>query len=514
MGQAAPGRRSRFVVGWRRGGLLLAVVLPLLALSVPAPTQGSRWVLAETIVNPENAPVEFVVGTTPGYFESPRFDGTYQFYTVSPTVLADRTRSVDHGFQWYDVTISFSVEPPPPVLVPGDRVTLRASGTGSGTFETGQNPYEQFQFWGEGVDLEGEAFMAVGVNSAIGQTSASVAPTFVVPEPSGDDAEIRLYSGLWNCAACSVIWVYRPEMAPPSTTTTAPPGLISHDITVVDGVIHLVSPPGGTLVISRQDLPEWARDALATVGDAYVRIGPPGILSQGDPNVLLDGLPVVRVGDGTPTGGRVTEGTPLILVNGVPAALVGGFVSDPMITGPVPAVGGPILGRGNPCGATRTDFWGEVVCQTTYPYPHGFLAEEARRGTTRIQLGTGQSQFRVGDAVVIGDHDDTVEVARVAAEGSLILDRPLTHDHAGGALVVRIPDEYADLVESPEEVPLEPGLPGEGGGGGTWVIIIASAVGSLAALALLVLWLRRRALAAPEPSPPPPPPPPPPGLGE
>jgi uncharacterized Zn-binding protein involved in type VI secretion len=337
-----------------------------------------------------------------------------------------------------------------------------------------------------------------------------VAPTFVVPEPSDDDAEIRLTAGLWNCAACSVIWVYRPEMAPPSTTTTTPQGLISHEITVVDGVIHLVSPPGGTLVISRQDLPEWARDALATVGDAYARVGPPGILSQGDSNVLLDGLPVVRLGDTTPTGGRITEGTPLILVNGVPAALVGGFVSDPMITGPVPAVGGPILGRGNPCGATSKNRWGEVVCDTTYPYPHGFLAEEARRGATRIQLGTGEDRFEVGDAVVIGDDDDTVEVARVAAEGSLVLDRPLAYDHAAGALVVRVPDEYAGLVEPPSAA--SPGSGGEGGGGGAWVVIVVCAAATLAALAALAFWLRRRASTAAAP-PPPPPPPPPPGPG-
>jgi uncharacterized Zn-binding protein involved in type VI secretion len=505
VGQVASDRRSRLAVGLRRGGFFLAVVLPLLAVSVPAATQGNRWVLAETIVNPENAPVEFVVGTTPAYYESPRFDGTFQYLTVSPTVLADRLRFVDHGYQWYDVTISFSVEPPPPVLVPGERVTLRASGTGSGTFDTGQNPYEQFQFWGEGVTLEGEAYMAVGVNSAIGRTSGSVAPTFVVPEPSAEDAEIRIYSGLWNCAACSVVWVYRPEMAPPYSTTTAPQGPISHDITVVDGVIHLVSPPGGTLVISRQDLPEWARDALATTGDAYARVGPPGLLSQGDPNVLLDGLPVVRVGDSTTTGGIVTQGTPLILVNGVPAALVGGFVSDPVVHGLVPAVGGPILGRGNPCGATRTDGWGKVVCETTYPYPNGLLAEEARRGATRIQLGAGQSQFRVGDAVVIGDYDANVEVARVAAEGSLILDRPLANDHSAGALVVRIPDEYAHLVDPTGAVPSEPGigLPADEGNG-AWVIILA-AMGGVAAI---VFWQRRRAPADP------PPPPPPPGMGE
>ncbi len=147
--------------------------------------------------------------------------------------------------------------------------------------------------------------------------------------------------------------------------------------------------------------------------------------------------------------------------------------------------------------------------------PTAFLAEEARRGATRIQLRTGQSQFRVGDTVVIGDYDANVEVARVAAEGSLILDRPLTNDHSAGALVVRVPDEHADPVEPTVTAPVEPGtgLPGDGSGGGAWVIILAAA-GGLAALAVIAFWLRRRASAAQDPlSPPPPPPPPAPGMG-
>ena len=485
MGPAPPDRRSRFAVGLRRGGLFLAVVLPLLALSVPAATQAVQLTAEEVCDLIPALEGEF----GPGWYEPDfgRGPGWVAdcLYTVS--LSADQLLRIH--------VILFPSESAGQDGFELESGAIAEAGGAAAPLDIG----EAARHWAWTPDWD--------PNLQLYETLVAVGP-FVI-RVSGNNVDSVPAARETAAAVATLV----PATA---TTTTTPQGLISHDITVVDGVIHLVSPPGGTLVISRQDLPEWARDALATVGDAYARVGPPGILSQGDPNVLLDGLPVVRVGDATPTGGRVTEGTPLILVNGVPAALVGGFVSDPMITGPVPAVGGPILGRGNPCGTTRTDFWGKVVCEETYPYPHGFLAEEARRGATRIQLGTGQSEIRVGDAVVIGDHDDTVEVARVAAEGSLILDRPLTNDHAAGALVVRIPDEYADLVEPTGAVPLEPGtgLPGEGGGSATWVIIIASAVGSLAAVALLVLWLRRRASAAPKPAqPPPPPPPPPPGPG-
>jgi uncharacterized Zn-binding protein involved in type VI secretion len=466
----------------RRGGLFLAVVLPLLALSVPAATQTLQLTDEEVC---ELIPAyEGVAGA--GWYDTDWGEPNESqwarcSYTLPGPVTEDSVLNIhvtlhsgreaaQEGFEWVSGVIVESGGAATPVDI-GDAA----------------------RHWAWNPDWD--------PNRQLYETLVAVGP-FVI-RVTGNNVD-TLPAAREVAAAAALLVPATTTTTTTASTTTAPPGLISHDITVVDGVIHLVSPPGGTLVISRQDLPEWARDAIATVGDAYVRIGPPGILSQGDPSVLLDGLPVVRVGDGTPTGGRVTEGTPLILVNGVPAALVGGFVADPMITGPVPAVGGSILGRGNPCGTTRTDFWGQVVCETTYPYPHGFLAEEARRGATRIQLGTGEGQIRVGDAVVIGDHDDTVEVARVAAEGSLILDRPLAHDHAAGALVVRIPDEYAGLVEPTGAAPVEPG------GGAAWVVVIASAVGSLAAVALLVLWLRRRASAALKPAQPPPPPPPPP----
>jgi len=161
------------------------------------------------------------------------------------------------------------------------------------------------------------------------------------------------------------------------------------------------------------------------------------MLTGGDPTVLLDGLPVARVGDGTSHGGRVVTGDSLILVNGVPAATIGDFVSCPMITGPVPHVGGPILGRP-----------GSALDQH-YARPPAFLTEMAKRGATRIHLNDDGS-FRTGDVIMIGGYDaETIEVARVAGKGSLILDRPLLYDHAADEWVVVVPDEYAGLLEPP-----------------------------------------------------------------
>jgi len=208
----------------RRALLTALVLFPLLMLPDPIQArQGeSRWVLTETLVNPENAPTEFEVGVTPTYFESPRFDGTFERYAVSAGSIVANVRSVDHGVEYWNATISFSIEPPPAVLTPGETVTLRAQGNGSGSHAPGWGAGFWFQFWGDGVQLEGEQKMGVGINPELWQTAGSVAPTFRVPEPWGDEAEIRLAAGLWNCGACSVVWVYRAEFAPPETTTSPP----------------------------------------------------------------------------------------------------------------------------------------------------------------------------------------------------------------------------------------------------------------------------------------------------
>lgn len=113
-----------------------------------------------------------------------------------------------------------------------------------------------------------------------------------------------------------------------------------------DGNLYLNSKPGEVLEIKTEDLPVWARDQIATVGATISVVGPPDSIVEGDKNVLLDGIPIARVGDGTAHGGKIVEGSTNIFVNGKPAAIIGGMSVDPMVSpGPVPAVGGPIVGN-------------------------------------------------------------------------------------------------------------------------------------------------------------------------
>ena len=91
---------------------------------------------------------------------------------------------------------------PPPVLTPGEVITLNASGSVSGSAEGDWNPGEQFEYRADGVDLEGETYLSMGINPELGPTSGSVSPQFPVPAPWGETAEIQIHAFYWNCAAC------------------------------------------------------------------------------------------------------------------------------------------------------------------------------------------------------------------------------------------------------------------------------------------------------------------------
>lgn len=223
----------------RTAVLLGALLVTLLVSPQPVPAQAGdapadRWVLVETRVNPNGAPTEFVVGVTPNYYESPRFDGKFDRYTVTATGISSQKRDVDHGFESWNMTSDVTFGTPPAVLIPGEVITLQASGSVGGSADGAWNPGEQFEFRADGVTLEGETYFAMGLNADAGPTSGSVSPHFTVPDPWDEDAEIRIRAFYWNCASCLVEWVYHPDLAPPSPTTTTVAATTVPPTTVAD----------------------------------------------------------------------------------------------------------------------------------------------------------------------------------------------------------------------------------------------------------------------------------------
>ena len=215
-----------------------------------------------------------------------------------------------------------------------------------------------------------------------------------------------------------------------------------------DGQIHLVAPPGGVLELTSSDLPPEILAQMVTVGAMHATVAEPGTIVEGDTTVLLDGLPIARLGDGTANGGEIVEGSEVVFVNGVPAAFIGGLVVDPTVAGAfIPRAGGPILASS--CAPDAA----EPCVPDDYPEPIDPLAEPARAGDDRIVL-TDDGDFEIGDTIVIGG-DENAEVRVVDDKGSLILDRPLEFDHPAGTVVVRVPDEVAADLSQPDAAPAD-----------------------------------------------------------
>ena len=369
---------------WSQGSGLLAAVSLLLILLVfvlllpapPASAQESRWVLTETIVNPDGHGLEFYGGgSTPGYYSEPRYEGKYQVYAVTETSFSVDDRSVDSGEEWYHITFRSSFDAPPAVLVPGETYPLRMDFSHSGSVKKG-NPSVGFRYISPSVAIGSETPLADNTlwYSPWAEVPSTVSSmTWLLrPPPAGQaGSTLEIYAQWWNAPACVVKWKYEARAAAPE-----------HGVIEIDGVIHLVSPPGGVLRISRADLPEWARDAVATVGDEVACVGPPATLTEGDSTVLLDGKPVARVGDGTSHGGTVVTGDSRILVNGVPAATIGDYVTCPMVTGNIPHVGGPIAGRpGTATSSTSTS----GPSDAGQPPPRTFTDEEFERKKAEVE---------------------------------------------------------------------------------------------------------------------------------
>jgi len=415
-------------------GILLFIIASSNNIYVLGASNG-KWMLINTTINPNNQPTEFYGGgLTPDWLPDKMHLGREVIFTVSETSMSTKDHKVLRDRLYFDFTLTANFDKPPANLIPGETVQLSAtvSGSGSGSDTSdipawaghGGGMSLQFQYRAEGVKLDGwDQVLAIsGTADGLSEMGTNTG-SFVVPELS-EDGEIIVSAFLWNVGACLVEWVYQCEVTEPE-----------YGVIEKDGKLYLNSPPDGTLEISMEDLPEWARQQIVTVGDMTLCVGPPSAIAEGDNSILLDGKPVARVGDLTTHGGTVLDGSERMFVNGVPAAFHGGFHVCPMVNpGPVPHIGGRIITlRGGKLPTTLT--------------PR--LKEEVSRGSTVLEVnGEG---IEIGDAVIIGSEVELTEIARVIDKGSLILDRPLKNSYPAGTLVTRVPDEYSNLVLPPTE---------------------------------------------------------------
>lgn len=167
------------------------------------------WKLMDTQVNPNDVPLEYYGGgATPGWFVEPRYEGKYQIYTVSETSFSIHDVEMDHGYLYYDVTLTTSFDAPPSELVPGEMVSLKAACSNSGQVNEG-SPGLLFEYRGEGVSISpSSAFgYAPWSDSFTGETSATY--SFTVPKTGS--GQIKISSFWWNAGMALVVWTYQAE---------------------------------------------------------------------------------------------------------------------------------------------------------------------------------------------------------------------------------------------------------------------------------------------------------------
>lgn len=373
-----------------------------------------------------------------------RFEGTFDKWAVSQSSINYHAREIDHygADDYTNAVYQFTLPEFPDELISGQQVELTASGTAAGYMRE-EYYVVVLDFWGDRVVLSGEnsagdlmvsphgpfLMLDIDYENWIGETwvttvtdvpsSDSISVRFDVPRGEiGDEFSITA-NGKGGINAF-VEWVYK------CVDEGQEYGVIERD-----GALYLVSPPEGTLSISTADLPEWAQGQMVTAGSMAVCVGPPATVSSGDSSILLDGLPVARLGDTTTHGGVIVGGSDKIYVNGVPAAFHGGFQACPIQSVPdsPPHVGGPVVSS-------------LATISSRIHLPQ--LQEDVTSGDTVLEVET--EEIEVGDAVIIGSDGELSEMARVIDKGSLILDRPLENSYPAGTLITKVPDEYSDTV--------------------------------------------------------------------
>lgn len=192
---------------------LLVVTLSLttgLGASRAAPAANELvWVRqADPVINANNDPLRI---------EPPpddRFAGSFTQYTVEENVIAVEERYVDHGYEFFHITLRSEFDRPPLVINPPLRYQLTAfAGHSASKAENVQGRGFQFWYSSDFATVDPREVLAYYPWSDYftGQTSKEWMVS--APEPRQEGDTFKLIAGWWNCAPCNVTWTYKAEPA-------------------------------------------------------------------------------------------------------------------------------------------------------------------------------------------------------------------------------------------------------------------------------------------------------------
>jgi len=167
------------------------------------------WVRQEpAVVNANKDPLEF-------QSPEPRFAGSFSKITPSETSFTTQEKYVDHGAEFYNVSITCKFDTPPLVLNPGLRYKVQVSCSNGGSNPGGEQSLGE-RFWYsaqkgyEAIIEPREVINYFPWSTAF--DGASTKEWMIAAPPArrlGDTFQI--YAGLWNRPPCNVTWTYKAE---------------------------------------------------------------------------------------------------------------------------------------------------------------------------------------------------------------------------------------------------------------------------------------------------------------
>jgi hypothetical protein len=179
-------------------------------------TSEPKWELVKTVINHENRPTEIIVWDAANFFYSPRYNGSFDKYTIEETYFIHKRYFKDHvgtPYESLDVDVEMRADftKPPEILVPGENITLKATVSVTDTSGWwGWGPGIRFEYRAVGINLRNITEAIIGGSGSEPPFSTySISPYFVVPETHS--GEISIVARLWNVGAANVRWIYREQ---------------------------------------------------------------------------------------------------------------------------------------------------------------------------------------------------------------------------------------------------------------------------------------------------------------
>jgi len=173
----------------------------------PSPTQvvPFEWVLSEVVINPENRPLRAD--------QVDEFAGTFFDHKITDGVFTTTTVGKVFGNLRWDFVFTWKFDRPPARIKPDETFTLKVTGTRTGTYYNNGFTGSLFQFSGSRRTVQ------VGMDQGAG---ASAEATGEFTTPNVRVAQWTPGAFLWNCSACNLTWVYKPQDIPVAPVAAPP----------------------------------------------------------------------------------------------------------------------------------------------------------------------------------------------------------------------------------------------------------------------------------------------------